>query len=214
MKIIIDDGKSEFNGEVKPDEFKITSNPKTILQTSDLVSCVGVALLERVNNKVLKRGLAHVHYHPGILKQKFEHKDEYTMIPTREEIRAVKLGLDESISHFKDPRAILIFNTFKESRMGNLENPMANYIFRHLIDEGVILHFPNNLTNKTLAGKYVNAKTELYNWGETHPKTYYKNVGLQNNKLVVMHLSRPQGKAKFGTWLNKGEECIPLDLNI
>jgi len=215
MKIIKDQNNKKFNGKVDADEAKITKNPKIAIYTSDLVTCVGLVVIDKINNKNLKRGLAHIPYTPNILTNSTEDKDDYTMIPTKKEIRIIKPSLDEFISNFNDPRAILVYNCFKKSRIGNLENPMANYVLNYLIDRGVIFHFPSNLTNKLLSGKFVeNTKTKIYCWGETYSQTYYKNVGVHNNKLVVMHMSLPSPGKKHGRWLNQGNENLPLDLNF
>ena len=112
MNIIIDPNDENFNGEVNIDEAKITCNPKIPLYTTDLVTCVGLAIIEKKDKRNLKRGLAQIHYCPDVLTHCTEDRDEYTMVPTKEECRKVKDGLDEFISHFKDPRAILIYNNF------------------------------------------------------------------------------------------------------
>jgi len=218
MNIIIDNKDGKFNGEVDNNEAKITSNPKTVLSTSDLLSCVGLAVIERTGENEIKRGLAHIHYKPDILSRAADDKDAYTMVPKLDEVRGVREGLDKLISNFQDPRAILIFNSFKKNKIGNLENPMANYVFYHLIDKKVIFHFPGNFIDNHLSGKIKSdVKRRIYDWDEDYAKTYYKNVGLSESKLIVQHMARPR-KDKNGNLLKHGTSIeikkFPIYLNF
>lgn len=212
MEIIIDQDDGKFNGEVEPSQAKITSNPKIPIFTTDLKECVGLAIVERESPEILKRGLAHIHYLPDLLSRATDDRDEYTMIPKPEELIGLKCGLDNFISDFKDPRAIMVFNSFKKNKIGNLENPMANFIFYHLIDRGVIFYSPSNLMDQKLTGKF-KEKKKYFSWGDDF-KTYSKNVGLHNDRIAVMHFSVPKSGATQGKWLNKKDTIIPLDLNL
>jgi len=193
MKVIIDQNDGKFDGKVDVKEAKITSNPEIVLSTTDLVSCVGLAVFEKLEPGKLKRGLAHVYYSPDILTKKAEDKDPYTMVPKEEEIMIIKPGLDEFLSKFKYPRAIMVFNSFKKNKIGNLENPMANFLLYDLMDQGVSFHFPGNFADKHLSRQIRDdTKTKLYNWSDDYGETFYKNVGLWASKLVVQHMSKPR----------------------
>ena len=219
MKIIIDQNDGKFYGKVDVDEAKITSDSQRVLFTNDLVSCVGLIMIDKISKKKFKRGLAHIHYSPNVLTGETSDRDKYTMIPKKEEIRKIKPGLDEFISNFKlDPRAMLVFNSFKKSRIGNFENPMANYLLHYLVDNGVGFYFPGNFTDNDLSGSIKkDLKTKIYNWGEDYGNTYYKNIGLHKSKLVVQHMSKPRrdrndNLAKYG--ISLGIKEFSLNLNL
>lgn len=203
MKITIDSGKEEFNGEVNLNEAKITSNSKKPLYTESILNCVGVVVIEKSNEKI-RRGLAHIKYNPGIFKGDVDFEGEGGMIPTKQEIRKVRKDLEGFVSHFTDPIAILVYNTIKKNKEGKFENPMANYIFNWLLDNNVALYFPNNETNKSLVTP----------WTDDQTGTYYKNFGIYDDKIVVMNFSKPKKGQKHGIWLNKGDETIPLNINF
>jgi len=215
MKIIVDSNNERFNGKVDVSEAKITSNPKIALSTTDLSTCVGLALIEKVSRDTIKRGLAHVHYRPDALTRKVNYNDAYTMVPTKEEIYKVRSGLDEFLFNFKAPRAIAVFNCFKKSKVGNLENPMANYILHYLIDNKIIFYFPGNFTDIDLSGRVQDTKTRIYQWGDSG-RTDYKNMGLHQSKLLVQHMKLQRDGE--GNILSGGKslviEEIPLDLNF
>lgn len=214
MKIIIDQNDGEFNGEVDGDEAKITSDPNISLSTMDLSTCVGLVFIEK-HEEVIKRGLAHIHYRPEVLTREVNHKNDYTMIPTKDEIRIIKPGLDEFLSNFKYPRAIAVFNSFKKSKIGNLENPLANWIMHYLIGEKVIFHFPGNFADTNLAGKVQDTRTRVYEWGD-FGGTDYKNIGLQESQLIVQHMKYQRDKNHNILPGSKSLaiETFPLDVNF
>ncbi|MGV8151761.1 MAG: hypothetical protein ACP5OG_01645 [Candidatus Nanoarchaeia archaeon] len=215
MKIIIDNGNGEFDGnvDVSSDEniAKITYRPSVILHTSDILKCVGLGLIENTK-KGVKRGLTHLFY--NLDSNEKANEDNGIMVPKKEVCIKIKKDLDQLLENFSEPRAILVYNNFRKGRDNQEGNPLANYIYYHLLDKGVGLVFPDNKINSSLSGKIeIPISKKLVCWNDEYTQTYYKHFGLTENSVRVMHMGLPKAGEKYGKLLNPGSIEIPLDLN-
>jgi len=199
MKIIIDEN-NEFNGEVNPNEAKITCNPKISLYTIDLTSCVGLGIVEKMPDGKIKRGLAHMYCKGEVI---FEEDGSLTL--TKEELRKYDEDLKELISHFKNPRAIPVYVRFKQGHNKDYENPLAKHLTKRLLENQVLLYLSDAIGNKHLVDRSLCKDPN---------EIYYKNFGLHHNRISIMHMGMPTEGQKYGRWLNQGKTDLPLDLNF
>ena len=199
MKIIIDENNG-FNGEVNPNEAKITCNPKTPLYTTDLTSCIGLGLIEKTSDGKVRRGLAKMYCKGDVV---FEEDDSLTL--TEKELKEADEDLKKFISYFKEPRAILVYTRFKQDNNGDYENPLAKHLTKKLLENHVLLYLSDAIGNKHLIDHLLS---------EDPSEIYYKNFGLHHNRISIMHMGRPMEGQKYGRWLNRNNTDLPLDLNF
>ena len=218
MEIIIDQNDGAFNGEVNPDEAKITENLDIILYTSDIFKCVGLGLLEKSKDKI-KRGLTHLFYNPDPLKANEKvYTEEGLLIPKKEVVETVEKNLSQLLKNFKNPRAIIVCNCFDKTKSGEYVNPLANYVYDYLENNGADFIYPINLKNRFLSGNYNSVSSALMEWNEENSRTHYKSFALLEDKIRILHFAEPRNdvsgrKLKHGKALNPEDYERKLKLN-
>jgi len=191
------------------DDCAFTSDPKQIIYTKDLVTCVGLALVEKLSNENLKRGLMHIYYSgkAGYKKTKksvYNPKGINLVLKRKEKTRVIR-SLEKFLHNFeKEPRAFLVYVRYKGDVNG-FENPMARYIYNWLLDKGVGIYFSEASGNKNKEKSYLYMDPDI---------VHHKNFSIHHNKIAIMHMGTPIGQYKNGIWLNKNLTDFPLDLNL
>ena len=174
--------------EISPGEYSFSKNPNEVLYTTGLVSCVGLALIEDINNE-RKRGLAHVYW--GGNKEVNDPKQRL-MLP-KSEIERVDGFLKEFIGNFKGKNfeeikefgefySVMVFNRPLHGNTNYNENPLATYVMDWLLghkanlkmSEGINIWEKQTIDSKGMALRhdklailYKNTLGKIINYGNT-----------------------------------------------